>query len=136
VSGVFADSYYFLGLINTRDDDHRRCAAFASEYRGKVLTTEYVLLEFYDGLAVSTRRAAAIRFGERLTTVRDVEILPGSSDYLRRGLDLYKRRTDKDWSLTDCISFVVMRERGLIDALTADHHFEQAGFRALLKENP
>ena len=49
------------------------------------------------------------------------------------GLALYANRTDKDWSLTDCISFVVMNERGITDALTGDHHFEQAGFAALLK---
>jgi len=50
------------------------------------------------------------------------------------GLELYARRPDKSWSLTDCISFVVMTDRGLTEALTGDHHFEQAGFRALLRE--
>ncbi len=49
------------------------------------------------------------------------------------GIELYRTRSDKDWSLTDCISFVVMEQRGIVDALTGDHHFEQAGFRALLK---
>lgn len=49
------------------------------------------------------------------------------------GFDLFAARPDKAWSLTDCISFGVMRERGLSDALTADHHFEQAGFRAVFK---
>jgi uncharacterized protein len=50
------------------------------------------------------------------------------------GLELFRSRRDKEWSLTDCMSFVVMRERGITDALTNDHHFEQAGFRILLKE--
>jgi hypothetical protein len=49
------------------------------------------------------------------------------------GLSLYRSRADKEWSMTDCISFVVMKERGIKEALTADHHFEQAGFKALLK---
>ena len=50
----------------------------------------------------------------------------------KRALDQYERRPDKDWSLTDCLSFLLMEERGITEALTADHHFEQAGFRALL----
>jgi predicted nucleic acid-binding protein len=49
------------------------------------------------------------------------------------GIELYRLRPDKDWSLTDCISFVVMAKRGISAALPADRHFEQAGFTALLK---
>lgn len=71
-----------------------------------------------------------------LTSLREyptVEIIPPDSTLFDRGFDLYSQRPDKGWSLTDCISFVVMTERGLTDALTGDHHFEQAGFRALLR---
>jgi uncharacterized protein len=60
-------------------------------------------------------------------------IVPASPELFQRGYDLYARRPDKDWSLTDCTSFVVMKEQGLTDALTTDHHFEQAGFQMLLK---
>jgi len=63
-----------------------------------------------------------------------VRIIPVDTDLLRRGLKLYSSRGDKDWGLTDCISFVVMREMGVTDALTADRHFVQAGFRAMLLE--
>lgn len=63
----------------------------------------------------------------------DVLVVPADASLFRRGVDLYRQRPDKDWSLTDCISFVVMEEQGLTDALTADHHFEQAGFRAILR---
>ena len=59
-------------------------------------------------------------------------IVPLDSRLLQRGLDLFASRADKDWSLTDCISFIVMQEKTLRDALTADHHFEQAGFHLLL----
>jgi predicted nucleic acid-binding protein len=61
-----------------------------------------------------------------------VTIVPPSFDFFERGFDLFCARVDKDWSLTDCISFVVMQERGLTEALTADRHFEQAGFTILL----
>jgi len=55
-----------------------------------------------------------------------------SHEWFERGLDLYCSRPDKSWSLTDCISFLVMEEHGVMEALTGDHHFVQAGFVALL----
>jgi hypothetical protein len=64
----------------------------------------------------------------------DVELIPPDPALFELGIDLYSRRPDKAWSLTDCISFVVMTQRQITDALTGDHHFEQAGFRALLRE--
>ncbi len=60
-------------------------------------------------------------------------LLQASIHLLEQGLALYTRRSDKDWSLTDCISFVVMKAEGIEEALTGDHHFEQGGFVALLK---
>ena len=78
---------------------------------------------------------ATPRFTRLLALLRqqaDVEILPASSSLFRRGCELHAKRLDKEWSLTDCISFVVMEERGLTGALTSDHHFEQAGFSVLL----
>ena len=59
--------------------------------------------------------------------------MPASSELMERGFDLFSRRPDKEWSLTDCISFIVMSEEGITEALTGDHHFEQAGFTILLK---
>ena len=61
-----------------------------------------------------------------------VEVLPLSEALFRQGFGLYRQRLDKEWGLTDCISFMVMQERGITEALTADHHFRQAGFLALL----
>lgn len=59
--------------------------------------------------------------------------MPANVEIFERGVELYHSRLDKQWSLTDCISFVVMSEEGIAEALTGDHHFEQAGFVALLK---
>jgi predicted nucleic acid-binding protein len=61
-----------------------------------------------------------------------VKVVSLDSGLMRRGLELMRNRPDKDWSLADCISFVVMEEMGLREALTGDRHFEQAGFKALL----
>lgn len=74
---------------------------------------------------------------EVLTTLQSnplVEIVAMTAEILSDAFDLYSRRSDKEWGMTDCVSFVVMRERGLIEALTMDQHFQQAGFRALLRE--
>ena len=70
---------------------------------------------------------------DNLRSAEDIEIVPASSELFSKGFAFFTSRPDKDWSFTDCISFVVMRERGITNALTADHHFEQAGFVALLK---
>ena len=76
-------------------------------------------------------REICTAFIERLRSVHDVRIVPASEHLLWRGFELYQNRRDKAWSLTDCISFVVMADEGLTEALTGDRHFEQAGFAAL-----
>jgi predicted nucleic acid-binding protein len=87
-------------------------------------------------------RAAILNSSEKTTNEHagdhqgadKVEIVPSTSDLFRRGADFFSARPDNEWSLTDCISFVVMNEPAINDALTKDHHFEQAGFRILLKD--
>jgi uncharacterized protein len=98
------------------------------------VTTEFVLVELADGCAgTSQHRAAAAGTVSRLRGNRYVTIFSCTAQLFQDGLDLYEQRADKEWSLTDCISFVVMTREGITDALTGDHHFEQAGFVALLK---
>ena len=84
-----------------------------------------------------SRARARPRFLTLLETLEadpDVSIIPASDELFRRGVDLYRRRPDKDWPLTDCFSFVVMGDVAANEALTGDHHFQQAGFVALLLE--
>lgn len=90
-----------------------------------------MLIEIGDALSAVNRPEAA-RFIEICYRASYVRIVPLTGELLHRGFALYKARPDKEWGLTDCISFVVMEDHGLTEALTADHHFEQAGFRALL----
>jgi predicted nucleic acid-binding protein len=132
MKSVFADTFYFLALLNRRDPYHQR-AIIASKAPGlTVLTTEFVLLELADALCQPNQRqevAAIFRVVETQSAFRLVRLTP---ELFQRGKQLYQERADKDWPLTDCISFVVMRDEKIHEALTADRHFEQAGFKALL----
>lgn len=102
--------------------------------RRKIVTTELVLVEIADGLASLRFRSQAVRIITALQSSPYVEIIGMSSELLANALSLYRQRSDKEWGMTDCVSFVVMRGRGLVEALTADDHFQQAGFRQLLRE--
>ena len=130
---VFADSFYFFAILNPNDMAHARALAYASGHNAPIVTTAWVLTELADGLAKTAKRHAFSQLVARLRADSENEILPPSEALMARGIQLYDSRPDKKWSLTDCISFVVMRERGITEALTGDHHFEQAGLTALLK---
>ena len=93
----------------------------------------WVITEVADALAGRSERHLFQELHESITSDPRVEIILPDAGLFRRALDLYFDRTDKDWSLTDCTSFVVMMDRKLTEAATGDHHFEQAGFRALLR---
>jgi len=97
-----------------------------------IVTTRAVLLELGDAFADTATRAIAAEFLQALEDDAGVTIVSLDEQLYAGGLALYRDRPDKSWSLTDCISFVVMRNRGLTDALTGDRHFEQAGFTILL----
>jgi len=128
---VFADTFFFLALINPRDAAHQAAVSFDSAR--PLVTTAWVLTERADGLAVTCDRPLFQKILADLNRQPPAIVVPPTQDLYERGQQLYFARADKQWSLTDCISFVVMQDRGLTEALTADHHFEQAGFVALLK---
>ena len=128
----FADTFYFLALLNQHDSAHS-AALIKSQGPGRILTTEWVLAEVADAMSHRTKRRAFLELFSLLSREPDVVIVPASSELFQMGIELYSSRLDKDWSLTDCISFVVMKDRGITEALTGDHHFEQAGFVALLR---
>jgi hypothetical protein len=131
---VFADTFYFLSLLNPSDEAHSKAVAFTEGNDFRLITTMWVLTELADGLATSTSgRTEFLSTLADLQTDPDSIIIPCDDALLTAGVQLYGDRLDKQWSLTDCISFVVMTGQGVTEALTADHHFEQAGFVALLK---
>jgi predicted nucleic acid-binding protein len=92
-----------------------------------------VLPELADGLASSHSRSIFPQTRQELLSDGDVKVVPLEMQLYEEGIHLYASRPDKEWSLTDCTSFVVMQREGIAEALTGDHHFEQAGFVALLK---
>ncbi len=133
---VFADTSYFLALLGRADQHHKQAVAWSRVLRRPLLTTEYIVLEVGNNLIRGTDRALFVEFFARLGADRRTEVVPASAEWLKAGVNLFAARLDQTWSLTDCISFSVMARRKLTDALTADHHFEQAGFRALLLYPP
>jgi uncharacterized protein len=133
MNAVFADSFYFLARLNPADQWHERSARYQLAPDFKLVTTIWILVEVADALSGEATRQKAGEFVRALHTAEGLEVISADSDWFARGLNLYLKRPDKQWSLTDCISFVVMQDRGITDALTGDHHFEQAGFKALLK---
>ncbi|MGO8744973.1 MAG: type II toxin-antitoxin system VapC family toxin [Thermoguttaceae bacterium] len=130
---VFADSHFFFAILNPRDAAHATAMEFARRNRGPLVTTAWVLTELADGLAGTARRQAFRSVLADLESNRENLVVPANYETFERGVELYHARPDKQWSLTDCISFVVMSEEQITEALTGDHHFEQAGFKALLK---
>ena len=133
MKNLFADSFFYFAVLNSNDAAHEQAEAFLDHLDGQIVTTAFVLTELADGMADPLDRGTFIRLHEALSTDPSVTIVPAGAALFADGLALYAKRPDKEWSLTDCISFVVMQRHGLTEALTGDHHFEQAGFAALLK---
>jgi uncharacterized protein len=135
VTEIFLDASYAIALASRTDQHHARAvelAAWLEESCIPLLTTRAVVLEIGNSLAKQRHRSAGVSLLEAIEQDTRIEIVPLSEELYVRAAELYKRHTDKEWGLTDCVSFVLMRERGLQEALTADDDFRQAGFRALL----
>ena len=133
---VLADSFYYLALGNPGDEAHGLAVSASRDRTVGHVTHAWVLTEVADALAQAGLRA---RFLALLALLRDdsrMVVLPATEELFQSGIELYRARPDKDWSLTDCISFVVMQRRAIRQALTGDRHFVQAGFEALLRRHP
>jgi predicted nucleic acid-binding protein len=98
-----------------------------------LVTSDFVLLEVADALTAPKVRSQTIKFINRLKTLSGLQVFPLSQSLFDAGWQLYSQRLDKDWGLTDCISFVIMQQQGITVAFTSDRHFEQASFTRLLK---
>lgn len=132
---VFADTGYWEAVLNPKDNLHAKARVISSNLgKSRILTTEMVLDELLAALSPPPARAVAIRGVDTIRANPNVEVVPQTSIQFREAFDLYKQMADKAWSLTDCASFEIMRVRGISEALAHDRHFEQAGFKALLRD--
>ena len=132
---VFLDATYLIALAMPRDQHNAAACVLMEDVlnrRVRMLTTRAVLLEAASYLAHPRTRSTVVEALEGCERDPLIEIVPLSEELFAKAFALFRQRTDKSWGLTDCSSFVVMRERGISEALTADEHFEQAGFVALL----
>lgn len=131
---VFADTGYWVAVLNPRDD-WNSLAIERSRALGKfrIVTSEMVLDELLAGLSKIAVRPMATRGVEAIRADPNIEVVPQTSLQFGEAFGMYRKVPDKEWSLTDCASFGLMKERGITDALAHDHHFEQAGFVALLR---
>lgn len=129
---AFADSYYFIALLNPRDAGHRDAVAISPGRWQRLVTADWVLIEVGNALSNPLLRGKFAQLVDSLRARTNVTIVSSSPLLFEQALRLYRERPDKHWSLSDCLSFVAMAELSIVDALTADAHFEQAGFTPLL----
>jgi predicted nucleic acid-binding protein len=129
---VFADTSYYLALVNPSDRHHQAACEWTTCFSGTSVTTAWVIAELANAMSKTANRPFFLSLLHDLQTDRRVTMVPPTKDVFDGGLDLFSRRPDKDWSLTDCISFLVMEQLGLKDAATLDRHFAQAGFNVVM----
>lgn len=133
---VFADTGYWIALLDPQDNLHQRASLLtASLTSARVVTSEMVFTEVLNAFSKRgsfLRRSVNILItGTRLNP--SVEVVPQTSELFSAGLELYNQQPDQSWSHTDCASFCIMQQMKIQEALAYDHHFEQAGFIALLR---
>lgn len=132
MSVAFSDTAFYVAFANPHDRWHQTAVSIGGQWRGTLVTTEYVLVELGNYLCAPAERSLFLRLATMMRADRKTRVIPATPHLLEAGLELFGNRLDKSWSLTDCISLAVMDEQGITDALTCDHHFAQAGFKLLL----
>ncbi len=134
---VFLDTAYAIALSSKEGAYHERAMQLADQLEvdgTQLVTTRTVMTEIGNALAKQRYRHGAIRLLQSMEADPQVVIIPVTEELYARAFDLYRQRLDKEWGLTDCISFIVMGDQQLTDALTTDSHFRQAGFRPLMRD--
>ena len=133
----FADTSFWIALSSQRDQYHRRAVAwsqFVVQTKSTLLTTEAVLWEWLNAFSHASTRHLAAEGYRRCHADPRITVVAFQAEWVSAAVELYQTRPDKNWSLTDCLSFAVMEQRQITEALTTDHHFEQAQYKALMLE--
>lgn len=134
--GTFIDTFAWIAIINKSDKYHDTFIRILNELLKKhtrLTTTNYVLIETINALSVSSFRKSTVEFINRIEASPSVEIVKITEEIYKNAWKLYQERMDKDWGITDCTSFEVMRILNIKKAFTRDRHFEQAGFSLLIR---
>jgi hypothetical protein len=131
MKAVFADTFYFLALLNQRDPAHRQAVTFSRTPEMTIVTTEFVLLELADAFSKPATRPEAIAVWSLVETDPAFRLVRASTELLQRGPQLYRERRDKEWELTDCIPFVVMRDQGSVGSADRRSAFRAGGLQGI-----
>ena len=134
---VFADTGYWVALLNPYDELHDKATELSKSLNPvRIVTSEMIVNEVLSDFSKRSQflREAAITLIDNIKQDPNISLVPLSSNQFQQGIELYKNRLDKNWSPTDCVSFIIMEEMGIYEALAYDKHFEQAGFRPLLRD--
>jgi predicted nucleic acid-binding protein len=134
-NSVFLDTNGWLALLNSADNLHAQANGRWREIvyeRSEIVLTDWVVAETGNGLARFREKGRLAAALDRILQSSRRELVIVDEPLLRRALEYFGSHQDKAWGLVDCASFFVMQERGITEAFTSDHDFEQAGFRCLL----
>jgi predicted nucleic acid-binding protein len=132
---IFIDTSYVLALFNRDDTYHVAAKRWASRHSARqFLTTHAILLEIGNAFSKVNLRQFGVKILRRFEQEEQIAIIPHSPELHEKAMYMYESRSDKEWGLIDCVSFVIMQDHQVAQALTTDAHFQQAGFRALLLE--
>ena len=128
---LFIDTSAWFSYADLGDPDHVRIVKAFKPYKGRLVTSNYVLDETITLCRHRLGHRAAVLLGETILDPDLADLIRIEARDERAAWDLFASRSDKDYSFTDCTSLVVMRELGLRRVLTTDRHFAQMGFEVL-----
>jgi uncharacterized protein len=131
----FIDTSFIIALASRKDSNHKKAlelSDFIKEKKIKLMISEFIILEMCNSFAKANLKKNAIEIVDSIYQDPNIEIIKLSDKYFQYGLDLFRKAEDKNWSLIDCISIEIIREKGIKNVLTTDKHFFQAGFNILI----
>lgn len=132
---IFVDTAAWIALLDASDEHHESASKIFDELNNRnvrLVTTEFVLLELGDGFSAIGKRDQVVVFTTHLRSSEILTIAPVSQELIERAWELFAERKDKKWQMTDCTSFITMRDMDITTAFTTDRHFTQAGFQKLM----
>jgi predicted nucleic acid-binding protein len=134
MKSIFADTFYWTALLNPKDEYHAIVKNYSRQLEFAILvTSDEVITEFLNFFSNyhPLMRQGAVQRAKEILNNDSIQVIPSNRDRFLAGIELYQQRPDKGYSLTDCLSMLIMREREIQEILTHDKHFTQEGFTIL-----